>query len=126
MFKFKEREVPLPITEEGLDRFVQDVTEKFGLPPGDDTYDAIATMIMHLDHRIAYVKPSYFGHGVLKSMANAAAYGKLRQLAQKRADKEQAEKAAQEQKPAQESAETPKEKSVTDDAQCGEKSLPQS
>lgn len=118
MWKTKEREVPLPVTEEGLDRFVAEITKKFGLPSSDDTYDAIATMIMHLDHRIAFVKPSYFGHGVLKAMANQAAYGRLRILAEKRKAKEEAEAKA-----AQESADIKKESSVTDDAQCGEKPI---
>lgn len=89
-----DQEVKLPTTVDELDSFVASITRDFSLPEGDDTYDAIATMIMHLDHRIAHMKPSYFGNGVLKMMANKAAYTRLRELAEKRNARAEAEKAA--------------------------------
>lgn len=90
-------DVLLPTSETALDQFVSDVCAKFNLPTHDDTYDAIATMIMHMPHTKAYAPLAYFGNGVLKSMANRAAYNRLRTLAEKRKAAEEAkekEKAA--------------------------------
>lgn len=89
-----DNEVLLPVTETLLDDFVKSLTEEFSLPDGDDTYDAIATMILHLPQTKAYMPRSYFGNGVLKSMANRAAYGKLKELKARRDAKEEEEKKA--------------------------------
>lgn len=89
----KELEVLLPTTVAALDEFVASITTEYGLPEGDDTYDAIATMILHLPHTKAYALRSYFGHGVLKSMANRAAYDKLTELRERREAKAAEEKA---------------------------------
>lgn len=85
-----ETEVQLPTTEEGLDSFVAEITELYNLPEGDDTYDAIATMVLHLPQTKAYSTLAYFGHAVLKSMANQVAFKKLKELKKKREDKEAA------------------------------------
>lgn len=87
-----EEECLLPTTEEQLDVFVASLIKEYALPEGDDTYDAIATMILHLPHTKAYATRSYFGNGVLKSMANRAAYNRLRELAKRREAKELDEK----------------------------------
>lgn len=81
-----EAEVMLPQTPEDLDTFVASIIEEFSLPPGDDTYDAMATVIMHLPSTRAYAPKSYFASCVRKSLANRAAYTRLRELAQKRED----------------------------------------
>jgi hypothetical protein len=88
-----ETEVLLPTTTEALDTFVASITQEYGLPEGDDTYDAIATMILHLPHTKAYAPRSHFGNGVLKSLANKAAYDKLTEFREKRLKKEAEEKA---------------------------------
>lgn len=85
-------EVLLPTNEADLDAFVASIIDQFKLPPGDDTYDAIATMIMHLPNTRAYATRAYFGNGVLKSMANKAAYAKLMGFQKKRMEADQAEK----------------------------------
>ena len=88
----KEPEIRLPQTELELDEFVQSIIDEFKLPSGDDTYDAIATMIMHLPQTKAYVPRSYFGHGVYKAMANRAAYYRLMEIKKRRDAKEKVEK----------------------------------
>ena len=72
--------VLLPTTVLGLEGFIQDIIDEFELPTGDDTADAICTMIMHLPHTQAYAPRKHFGHGVLKSLANRVAYDKLVEL----------------------------------------------
>ena len=89
----EEKEVLLPTSEAELDAFVASITEEYKLPAGEDTYDAIATMILHLKSHVAYVPRSYFGNGVLRSMANKAAYEKLRQFGMKRQEAEEKQKA---------------------------------
>lgn len=89
-----EVECLLPTTAEALDEFVDVITKEYELPPGDDTYDAIATMILHLPQTRAFMPHSYFGHGVLKSMANKAAFDKLQGFAIKRKEAEEKKKAA--------------------------------
>ena len=74
----------LPITVAELDAFVERLINDYKLPPGDDTYDAIATMIMHLPHVCAVKEDEYFVHGVWKSMANLAAYSRLQEFRAKR------------------------------------------
>ena len=86
-----EELVLLPTTVEELDEFVKSLTEQYALPGGDDTYDAIATMIMHLPHTAAKAPRSHFGHGVLKSMANKAAFTRLQEFAKKREEKKKQE-----------------------------------
>jgi len=91
----QNQEVLLPTTEEGLDHFVASLVEDYELPNTDDTYDAIATMILHLPQTKAFMPRSYFGHGVLKSMANKVAFEKLkifrdrREAAEKLKDEQQ-------------------------------------
>lgn len=84
-----EVEVLLPTDLSALDAFVESITQEFKLPAGDDTYDAIATMILHLPQTRAYALRSYFGNGVLKSLANQAAYTRLQEFRKKREEKEQ-------------------------------------
>ncbi len=79
-----EQSVSLPKTTEHLDCFVADIIQEFDLPPGDDTYDTIATMILHLPQTTAFKEKSYFGHAVWKSLANKAAYDKLTEFRKKR------------------------------------------
>jgi hypothetical protein len=86
-----EPEILLPRTPEALDELVQIITAKFDLPPGDETYEAVATMIMHIPAQRAYAPLAYFGNGVLKSMANAAAYQRLGEIAKRRAERKKAE-----------------------------------
>lgn len=71
---FKEKEIRLPTDTQALDGFVSGIIRDFGLPPGDDTFEAIATMILHLDNRIGRVKRSYFADGAVKFLANKAAF----------------------------------------------------
>lgn len=87
-----EPKILLPQDEAALDQFVESIATEFNVPTGDDTYDAIATMILHLPQTSAFVPRSYFGNSVRKSLANKAAYNRLRQLAEKRkAEEEKAE-----------------------------------
>lgn len=88
-----EPEVLLPTDVPALDAFVASIVDEFKLPEGDDTYDSIATMILHLPQTKAYMPRSYFGNGVLKALANRAAYTKLQEFAQKRKEAEEKEKA---------------------------------
>jgi hypothetical protein len=84
-----ELEVLLPTTAKDLDSFVASLIEEFGLPEGDDTYDMVATQILHLPLTRARAPRSYFANGVLKSMANKAAFEKLQEFKQKRDRAEQ-------------------------------------
>jgi hypothetical protein len=90
--------VMLPQNVEALDQFVSEIIYEYKLPEGEDTYDAIATMIMHLNHTTAYATKKYFADGVRKSLANKAAYEKLCEFREKReaAKKEQEAKKAAE------------------------------
>lgn len=90
----------LPQTETDLDVFVERVIQTFKLPGGDDTYDAIATMIMHMPHTRAYERIEYFGEGVQKQLANRAAYNRLREIAERRKAAD-AEKEAEQKKQAE-------------------------
>lgn len=87
-----EELVLLPTTQVELDEFVASITDEFGLPPGIDTYDSIATAILHMPNTKAYAPRWVFGHGVLKAMANAAAYTKLEEFRRAREAKAVAEK----------------------------------
>ena len=87
----REKMVALPTDVAGLDRLVQLLVKKFKLPNTDDTYDAIATKIMHLPGHQAFVPLSYLGHSVWKMMANAASYTKLEEFRIKREKKHQKE-----------------------------------
>lgn len=79
-------EVLLPTNREDLDAFVAKIVKKFKLPETDDTYESIATMIMHMPNTRAYAPLAYFGNGVLKAMANLAAYEKIQEFCKKRRD----------------------------------------
>lgn len=73
----KEKEVPLPKNEAELDAFIAGIVKDFKIPAGDDTSEAIATAILHLDNRIGRVKRSYFADNAIKFLANKAAYEKI-------------------------------------------------
>ncbi len=85
----------LPTTPEGLDSFVADIIKEFGLPNNDDTYDNIATMIMHVPPSACRVPMRYFGESVLKSMANKVAFDKLAEFRDKRKAAAEAAKLAE-------------------------------
>lgn len=67
----------LPTTPESLDEFVAAISKQYELPNTENTYDTIATMILHLPQTKVLMPKSYFGHGVLKAIANRVAYDKL-------------------------------------------------
>lgn len=84
-----EAMLPLPTSIADLDKFVADIVKEYGLPNTMDTYDSIATLIMHMPQS-AYLAPRrYFGHSALKSLANKAAYDKLAEFRKIRAQKEE-------------------------------------
>ncbi len=87
MFSFKKtpKYVALPTSEEAFDQWATDIIQGANLPDTDDTRDALATSIMHLNQGIAFYPTEYFRDIVLKSLANKAAYGKLQGFAKKRA-----------------------------------------
>ena len=67
----------LPTSKELLDVFMDDVIRIYDLPDDEDTRDVICTMILHMNQNAAFAPKSYFGHAVLKSLANKAAWEKL-------------------------------------------------
>lgn len=87
-----ELEQLLPQTQEALDRFVTEIIEEFALPPGDDTYDAISTKILHINQEKAFVSKVYFANHVRKMIANKVAWTKCKEFADKRAEAERVEK----------------------------------
>lgn len=82
--------VPLPISTEELDTFVANIVSVGNLPNTDDTYESIATLIMHMNQGVAEAPIKFFIDSVNKSRANAAAYAKLREFADKRRQAAQA------------------------------------
>lgn len=92
LFNRTEPLIELPTTAEGLDAFVAAITKQFGLPDTDDTYESIATLILHMPQSSCAAPLSFFGNSVKKSMANAVAYPKLQEFGQKRHDAAQAAK----------------------------------
>lgn len=80
----EDTECLLPQTGEALDRFVADLIETFSLPPGDDTYDMVATAILHMDQSKAKAAPSYFANKIRKAIANRAAWVKIEEFRVKR------------------------------------------
>lgn len=80
----------LPQSVEELDTFVAEICKEFSLPATDDTYDNIATMIMHIPPSAAKVPMRFFGESVQKSIANKAAYEKLAEFRAKRSAAEAA------------------------------------
>lgn len=98
--------VPVPQTKEELEILLKDITEKFNLPPGDDTDDAIATAILHYAQDKHLIPASYLGGKVRKMIANALAFNKTEEirlrlkaaadLVKQKALKAQQEKEAQE------------------------------
>lgn len=74
----------LPQSVAELDTYVSEICKEFNLPETDDTYDSIATMIMHVPPSAAKVPMRFFGESVQKSIANKAAYTKLREFSAKR------------------------------------------
>lgn len=95
----KEEDVLLPQTEQELDEFVSSLSEQFGFPNNDHTYEAIAAAIMQLPGIHAFAPRSYFGNAALRQLAKEAAYAKLSAFNEKRkaADAEAKAKAKQEQ-----------------------------
>lgn len=93
-----ELEVMLPQTVAELDVFVATIATEFSLPNTDDTYEAIATLIMHMPPSVCTAPKSYFANSVRKSIANLAAYTKLREFSDKRkqAESVQAEQSQRE------------------------------
>lgn len=81
----------LPQTEKQLNLFIDQIVRDYALPDNDDTYDAIATMILHLPQGKCYVPKDYFGHSVLKSIANQVAYKRLGELKKTRDMKQKLE-----------------------------------
>lgn len=86
----------LPRDPKELDTFVEEISAHYDLPRNDETYDAIATKMLHMPTETysAILKdPSpaaffdYFGYGVLKMMANTAAWFKCEEFRQKRDEK---------------------------------------
>lgn len=88
----KELESPLPVTAEALDQFVADIVSSFDLPAGDDTYESIATLILHMPQSVASAPMSFFANSVNKSRANAVAYAKMQEFSQKRKQAQEAAK----------------------------------
>ena len=74
----------LPLTKEELEEIVSSITQEFGLPEGDGTYEAIATAIVHMPANQAYAPRMHFGHIGLKQMATSVAYAKVEEFNQKR------------------------------------------
>lgn len=81
---FKEPIYDLPQTKEELDSFVNLIVNVHNLPDTDDTYESIATLILHMNQSVSSSPLSFFANSVKKSMANKAAYDKLQEFAQKR------------------------------------------
>lgn len=74
----------LPQTVEDLTKFVNSIAEEYALPDSDDTYEAVATLIMHMPPNNCFAPRSFFGDSIRKSIANRAAYTKLEEFARKR------------------------------------------
>lgn len=86
---------PLPQSVAELDVFVAEITKEFGLPDSDDTYESIATLIMHMPPSSASAPKSFFGESVRKSIANLAAWTKLQEFARKRKESSLKQEATQ-------------------------------
>lgn len=86
----------LPTSEEALEVYMSEIIELYSLPDSDDTRDMIATMILHLPQTAARKSRTYFAEGVLKSMANKAAFDKLKVYKARRDEAELKLKAEQE------------------------------
>lgn len=91
----KDIPVVLPTSVEALDTFVAEVISEFSLPNTDDTYELIATMIMHINPNVCHATPRYFADAVLKGLANKAAYDKLTIFRDNRSQAQAAQAAAQ-------------------------------
>ena len=97
MWWTKKSEIPqlLPQTVADLDIFVLEIAEEFNLPNTDDTYESIATAIMHVNPNISKAPKAFFAAQVQKSIANKAAFEKLREFNAARKALELAKKAAE-------------------------------
>ncbi len=84
------RDVNLPVTTEELDAFVAKVIVYGNLPEGDDTYESIATLILHMPQSVCKAPLSFFADSVNKSRANAIAYGKMQEFSKKRKEAQEA------------------------------------
>ena len=83
-------EVELPRTVPALDMWVESICNDFELENNDDTYEMIATTIMHMPMTRAVANKGHFGACVIKSLANQAAYKKLEEFRNKRAEADKA------------------------------------
>lgn len=88
-----EQEVLLPQSAKELDDFVAGIIKDYELPEGDDTYEAIATMILHLPGTRAHAPRAYFANSVRKQIANKYAYEKCGEFVKARESKAREEKA---------------------------------
>ena len=83
-FNRQPKNIPFPRTPEDFDKWAQSIVNKFDLPDTEDTRDALATSLMHLNQSISEYPLEYFRNIVVKSMANNAAYTRLRDYAANR------------------------------------------
>lgn len=84
LFNRREQMSELPQTVEELDSFVAQIVAKFKLPDNEDTYETIATLILHAPASVSSAPMSFFASSVKKSLANKAAYIKCQEFDQKR------------------------------------------
>lgn len=92
-FKSKlDKLLPLPLSVPELDAYVAELVKEFDLPNTDDTYENVATMLLHAPPSVCKAPMRFFGESVKKSIVNQAAYTKLEEFRAKRAQKERNEK----------------------------------
>lgn len=92
-FKSKvDQLLPLPLSVPELDAYVEELCTEFDLPRTDDTYENVATMLMHAPPSVCKAPMRFFGESVKKSIVNQAAYAKLEEFRNKRAQKAANEK----------------------------------
>ena len=95
---------PLPVTDEGLESFMQRIISFYNLPDDNDTRDSICTLIMHMPQSVHEAPLKFFGNSVHKTLANRAAYDKLEQYRAERKKKAQEQQTANESQPIQDKA----------------------
>ncbi len=69
-----------------LDALVSALYQTFGFDTSDDTYEAVATVILHAPPDMGQFTLDYVGNRVAKMMANKVAYEKIQELKAKRED----------------------------------------
>lgn len=82
--KQMESKLSMIKTKEQFNLFVGDVIQAFQFPAGDETTEAIATVILHAPPDMGSFDPAYVGQRVGKMMANKAAYDFLQELKAKK------------------------------------------